>query len=274
MKCMRSLLISLTAWAPLVPLCGCKPDATAPATKPTAELHDHAAKASSSALMAQVEPAEFQAGEPVTLKLMIHRRDGSMVNDFETVHEKKVHLIIVREGLDEFAHIHPEIDQAGHMTAPFLFPVGGKYFLYADHKPADETQATAVAEVDVSGHAPTPKKLSPNVPGTVKGDDLTAEVAVDNGGAGSSSTLSFRLADEKGKPIADLEPYLGAMGHLVVISADGKEYVHAHPLASDDRTSSVVNFDAHFPAAGIYKGWGQFQRQRKVFTIPFVIKVE
>ena len=109
-----------------------------------------------------------------------------MVSDFETVHEKKVHLIIVHEGLDEFAHIHPEIDQAGHMTAPFSFPVGGKYFLYADHKPADEMQETAVAEVDVSGDAPTPKKLSPDVAGIIKGDKMTADVTVENGGAGAS----------------------------------------------------------------------------------------
>jgi len=194
-----------------------------------------------------------------------------MVSDFETVHEKKVHLIVVREGLDEFAHLHPEVDEPGNMTVQFIFPVAGKYFLYADHKPAGEMQATAVAKVDVPGKAPAPKKLSPNVPGTVKSENMTANVSVN--GAQADGEIVFTLMDSEGKPITDLEPYLGAMGHLVVISADGKQYVHAHPLDADKATNNTVKFEAHFPAAGLYKGWGQFQHGGNVFTAPFVIEV-
>ena len=280
MQYVRSVLISLTAWAPFAFLSGCTPDATAPATKPTAKSHDHgdhhghAAEASSSVLMAEVEPPKFQAGEPVTLKLMIHRPDGSMVSDFETVHEKKVHLIIVREGLDEFAHIHPEIDQAGNMTVQFKFPVAGKYFLYADHKPAGEMQSTAVATVDVAGDPPPPQMLRPNVPGTVKSENITANVSVDSAQADGETKIAFTLTHHEGKPITDLEPYLGAMGHLVVISADGKRYVHAHPLDADKATRNAVEFEAYFPTVGLYKGWGQFQRAGEVQTLPFVIEVK
>jgi hypothetical protein len=49
------------------------------------------------------------------------------------------------------------------------------------------------------------------------------------------------------------------MGHLVIISADGKHYVHAHAVERKF-ANAVVEFAAHFTQAGIYKAWGQFQR--------------
>ena len=63
------------------------------------------------------------------------------------------------------------------------------------------------------------------------------------------------------------------MGHLVILSADGKQFVHAHP-EDDAPKSNKVKFGAHFPSAGIYKGWGQFQRAGVVHTIPFVVEVK
>ena len=68
---------------------------------------------------------------------------------------------------------------------------------------------------------------------------------------------------------------MGAMGHLVVLSSDGKEYVHAHP--ADDKPAkgnNVVAFQAHFMKAGLYKGWGQFRWKDEVRVVPFVVKVD
>ena len=66
---------------------------------------------------------------------------------------------------------------------------------------------------------------------------------------------------------------MGAMGHLVVLSGDGKEYVHAHP-ADGKSAPGVVAFQAHFPRAGLYKGWGQFRWKDTVRVVPFVVKVD
>src|SRR5947207_3247027 len=93
-------------------------------------------------LMVQTEPMTVVAGKPVTLKMMIHGADGKMLKDFAVVHEHKIHLIIVRDGLDQFAHIHPEIDTAGNLTATYTFPTGGTYRLYADHQSVGGSPAT------------------------------------------------------------------------------------------------------------------------------------
>jgi len=65
-------------------------------------------------LMVKIDPAEVKAGQPTKLSLMIHDAGGARLKDFEVVHEKRIHLIVVRDGLDQFAHIHPDIDSAGN----------------------------------------------------------------------------------------------------------------------------------------------------------------
>src|SRR5258706_13636908 len=72
-------------------------------------------------LMVKTDPAEVKAGQPTKLSLMIHEAGGATVKDFAVVHEKKIHLIVVSDGLGQFAHIHPDIDSAGHLTATYAF---------------------------------------------------------------------------------------------------------------------------------------------------------
>jgi hypothetical protein len=227
-----------------------------------------------SKLMIQPDPAQVVAGKPTTLKLMIHGADGEMVKTFEVVHEQKIHFIIVRDGLDQFAHVHPEVDAAGNATVSYTFPTGGNYWLYADHKPTGKGQATATAQVKVAGDIPAIPVLTPNVPGEIPGNGLRAKVAVQSASGGGEATITFDLMDTAGKSVEDLQPYMGAMGHLVVLSSDGKEYVHAHPAEAKPGTSSRVVFQAHIMKSGLYKGWGQFRRMDTVRVVPFVFKVD
>ncbi|MEP7218751.1 MAG: hypothetical protein ABI876_07525, partial [Bacteroidota bacterium] len=112
--------------------------------------------------------------------------------------------------------------------------------------------------------------------------------------AGKDVMLHFQVRDAKGKPITDLEPYLGAMGHAVLLSSDTKVYLHTHPMEGGTDHGSMdhgtmksdsgagaatehgpnVIFHTNFPSAGYYKVWGQFQHRGKIVTAPFVLKVE
>lgn len=43
--------------------------------------------------------------------------------------------------------------------------------------------------------------------------------------------LSMLVTEEQtGKPVKDLQPYLGALAHTVIISQDGSEFLHTHPI--------------------------------------------
>lgn len=254
---------------------GCQPKTEEPSQESPSEHGEHAADAhggAASMLMVRTDPPSPRANEETDLNLMVHGADGTMVKDFEVTHEKLAHLIIVREGLDEFAHLHPDVDADGNMTVAHTFPVAGKYRMYLDHKPVGKPQAMAQAAVEVAGDAPKPAPLTVTVPGHIRGDGLNADVTMTAGSEAKSHTVQFAVQDEQAAAVSDLQPYLGAMGHLVVLSADGLQYVHAHPL-DETATDGNVRFEVHFPGPGLYKAWGQFQHDGKVFTIPAVIEI-
>lgn len=255
---------------------GCTGQSKPPAKAPDAhgEHGAHGSKMASeqtTQLILNSTPEPPRAGESVELTIMLHDAAGQMLKDFEPTHEKLAHLIIVREGLDEFAHLHPTVGKTGTMTITHTFPSGGSYLVFLDHKPAGKPAATAQAKLLVEGNSPTAPKLEPNVPGTIKGDGLQAEVAM-RASEEKAQIITFKVQDESGESVNDLQPYLGAMGHLVVLSADGGQYVHAHPL-TETAPDGKVEFEVHFPGPGTYKGWGQFQRGDQVFTIPAVVNV-
>lgn len=222
-------------------------------------------------LVVGTDPSQPQAGAVTKLSLQIQDDDGTPIKKFDVLHEKLVHLIVVREGLDEFAHLHPEVDASGMITIEFAFPKSGKYRLFADHQPQGKSPGLAVGELNVAGNDEPAAALVPIASPEVTVGDIKAHVTLAPGE--KETTVRFHFVDGDGKPVNDLQPYLGAMGHLVIISADGREYVHAHPL-SESKTApdGAVEFAAHFPKPGVYKAWGQFQRGGAVFTVPFVLE--
>lgn len=221
-------------------------------------------------LMVATQPATPVANADTALRLEIMDASGSRVKDFATLHDKLAHLIVVRDGLDQFAHLHPDVTADGLLSTSFQFPAAGRYRLYADFQPQGGQAMTATTTLTVAGDAPVAPSLKPDIPGKLSGDGLVADVAVT--GEGLERYLIFRLKDEAGMPVTDLQPYLGAMGHLVIIRAESGEYIHAHP-SSDHKAEGEVSFEAHFTGPGLYKAWGQFQRAGRVLTIPGVIQV-
>ncbi len=224
-------------------------------------------------LVVMTEPSQPAAGSTTKLMLRIQDADGTPIKTFDILHEKLVHLIVVRDGLDEFAHLHPDVDSSGMITTQFAFPKSGKYRLFADHQPQGKPQGLATGEVNVSGNDDQAAALVPTTSPEVTIGEIKVHIAIRTGE--QETNVQFHFVDGDGKPVSDLQPYLGAMGHLVIISQDGSEYVHAHPL-SEARTApeGAVEFAAHFPKPGIYKAWGQFQRNGTVFTVPYVLKHE
>ena len=91
--------------------------------------------------------------------------------------------------------------------------------------------------------------------------------------AGREAVLRFNLSDAAtGAPITDLEPFLGAPGHLLIVNADLTEADHVHPEEPTAR-GPAITFQPLPPAGGFYKLWLQFQRTGVVVTVPFVISV-
>ena len=51
------------------------------------------------------------------------------------------------------------------------------------------------------------------------------------------------------------------------------DFSRAFPADDKEQAGNVVFFQAHFPAFGFYKGWGQF-KHKGIHTISSVMKVD
>ncbi|GAA2466355.1 hypothetical protein GCM10023100_74820 [Actinocorallia cavernae] len=80
---------------------------------------------------------------------------------------------------------------------------------------------------------------------------------------------------EDGHPVGDLQPYLGAYGHLVALRAGGLAYLHVHPSGEPgDGTTKPgpeVSFTVTAPTAGRYRLFFDFQHEGKVRTAAFTV---
>jgi hypothetical protein len=208
----------------------------------------------------------------VSTALEFHlERNGKTLKTFDLLHERPMHLIVVRDALDEFQHLHPQISDNGRTTVDINFPTAGNYWVFSDFQPQGEPQQTIRQEIQIEGDAPPAPELMINVPGRIAAAESQVQVSLTK--SDEECLITFEHTSLAGEPLTDLEPYLGAMGHLVVIGADTGEYVHAH-AESQSAPDGVVRFAAHFARPGIYKMWGQFQRLGTVFAIPAVLRIE
>ena len=99
-------------------------------------------------------------------------------------------------------------------------------------------------------------------PRTADVDDYTVTIDGDLT-AGSSSDLTVSV-ERDGEPVTDLEPYLGAFGHLVALRAGDLAYLHVHP--EDCGPGPDVPFVAEVPSAGDFHLYFDFQHDGVVRT--------
>ena len=226
------------------------------------------------ALEFSAEPKRPKAGETVELRMSVRDRDrdNGVVTGFETVHEAKMHLVVVRKDLSQFAHAHPELQPDGTFRLTYMFAAGGDYRLFADVAPRGAGAQVLSAKLNVRG--PEGARFDvrsasgvtkQNIAGTIV--ELTSSAALP---AGRSSTVVFSVRDSRtGEPARDLEPYLGAAGHLMLVHEDAATFVHSHPTGDND-----LCFLARLPKPGLYRGWLQFQRSGQLLTAEIILRAE
>jgi hypothetical protein len=209
-------------------------------------------------------------GRNVPIAFTITGPLGRPVTSYDTHHEKKLHLIAVRHDFTGYQHVHPELTDDGIWhTELDLTP--GPWRLFADIKPTDADARTLSADLTVSGDykaqvGPEPSRFSRHdgYHVTVAGDLIPGEH--------SPVTMTITYQD---RPVHDLEPYLGAYGHLVALRAGDLAYLHVHPDGSpdDDHTPSgpQVVFHAAIPSPGVYHLYLDFQHAGTVHTAAFVL---
>ncbi len=212
-------------------------------------------------------PRVLRAGGTTTLTLRVIDPDSNLpVKRFDIVHEKLIHLFLVSENLEFFAHVHPVPQDDGSFKLVQRLPLSGMYRLLADFYPSGSVPQLSVNTIFVSGKAAEPHLVPSTAP--CKSENLSATLVTDPGEltAGLESKLFFTL-----DPADQLEPYLGAWGHMLVASEDLVDLLHLHPFYATG--SATVQFNVIFPRPGLYRIWTQFQRRGQVNSVQFTVPV-
>ncbi len=192
--------------------------------------------------------------------------DGDAVTAFDVEHDKRMHLIVVRRDGSEFQHLHPAMAPDGTWSVPLTVPTGGSYRAFADFTPTGAAATTLGVDLTAPGlfepvtHLPTRSASVDGYQVTLAGDLV--------GGQASSLTLTIH---KDGRPVTDLEPYLGAYGHLVALREGDLAYLHVHPDGGNTSAGPDIPFVADVPTEGSYRLFLDFRHDGVVRTAEFTV---
>lgn len=225
----------------------------------------------------EVKPRALRAGQKSRLRFAVRDpHSGRVVRRFATVHERVFHLFILSDDHRYFAHVHPELKADGRLEVDVEFPRAGAYRLIADFAPEGGTpqfMQRALVTAGYSGSLIARGTLDLDLSTKTIGNSSVG-VTMPDPVAGREQLITFDVHDALTSAPAQLEPYLGATGHLLVVSADLNIAFHSHPVDGlSTLTGPTVVFQVLFPRAGNYKLWAQFQRGGQVITAPFQVSV-
>ncbi|GGF22409.1 hypothetical protein GCM10011611_30630 [Aliidongia dinghuensis] len=246
------------------------------------------------------------AGQPTDLKLEVALTQTGQpkpITKYDADLGKAMHIIAISEDFSVFIHRHVEHVIDGNGQVRIRFPKPALYHIYVDAMPHTLGQQVLRFDLPV-GDAPATgaPKLKP---GTLTAESGPYQVTFDSLdlSAGEPSMLTLHIL-ENGKPAKDLKPFLGVGAHVVLIAADGLDYVHVHPMSIAAMTGGVMSEGAMssrhdmpgmapshdaapheagsaeispdmmlhvaVPKPGLYKLWVQFDGGRTLYTLPFV----
>ena len=215
---------------------------------------------------------EQPAAGTTTVAFRVLGPDGAPVTDYTQDHGEDLHLVAVRADLSGYQHVHPDRAPDGTWQTPLTL-TPGSWRLVADTTPAAADEDLALtADLQVAGtYDPQP------LPGPAPVAEVDGYTVVLTGEltAGAESELTFSVSRD-GRPVVDLQPYLGAYGHLVALREGDLEYLHVHPVEDAQVAPAPgphVAFAATAPSAGTHRLFLDFRHGDAVHTAAFTVQV-
>jgi hypothetical protein len=242
---------------------------TAAAHQPAAGVDGLAATAAGYTLVPQQDT--FTAGVPTEFSFAVTGADGRPVTGYDLEHERQLHLIVLRRDTAGFQHLHPVLGPDGLWRVPLVLPAGGVYRAFADFAPTGGPAMVLGTDLYATGEF-APVGFLPNRVAQVDG----YQVRLDGDLVAGGPSQVFATVTRDGVPVTDLEPYLGAFGHLVALRQGDLAYLHVHPDAGSpaptDRAGPAIAFTADVPTSGEYRLFLDFQHGGAVHTAEFTVQ--
>ncbi|GAA4698296.1 hypothetical protein [Phytohabitans rumicis] len=209
---------------------------------------------------------ELATGAPAQFAFRVLGPDGQPVTRYTATHEKDLHLIVVRRDLSGFQHVHPTLAADGTWSIPLRAGAPGQYRVFADFQPAGrDSGLTLGVDVPAAGLYRPVAVPAPAPVAAVDGYQVTLAGALV---PGTSSKLTLTVT-RAGQPVTDLQPYLGAYGHLVALRDGDLAYLHVHPDEASTDPGPAITFYAEVPSTGTYRLYLDFKHGDTVRTAEF-----
>jgi hypothetical protein len=209
----------------------------------------------------ELDSRRLPAGTARELRFRLVGPDGRPVTSYEERHERDLHLVLVStQDLRDYQHVHPTLADDGTWSVDVDL-VPGRHRVYADTQPSGAEPVVVEASLRATGGRPVRRPLPAPV-------DRVSVAGYDVGLVVADGTVTFRVTRD-GEPVTDLEPYLGAYGHLVVIRRAGMGYLHANP--EEGEAGPEVAFEVEFGKPGRHALYFEFQHDGRVRTAIFTV---
>ena len=209
------------------------------------------------------------------------------VTTFRTLFEKQLHLILLDSKLEHFQHLHPTLDND---VFSFTTQVSkeSKYYLYLNYEPFGFGERHSELHIQTAGGFPEKNTMEPDRSLVKNTDDyeVTLEKRSDfsaNKLMSNEQIFKFNILDKKtGQPVKDIQPYLGAFGHVSFINRDTYEFHHLHPkeyIANPDSKGGPAIEFAYMPSqikitSGIYRLFLEFKHNDSIKLVNYTIEIK
>ena len=203
--------------------------------------------------------------------------DGKPVTGFAVDQTKKLHFYAIRSDLTGFQHVHPTMAADGTWTAPLAALTAGTWRLFATFTPASGSGSGKGTDFVLS--------RTVTVAGTST-DTALPQAATGTTVDGYTVTLSGELMADMahaltvtitkgGKPVTDLQPYLGTYAHLTAFHQTDSAFAHLHPTTAvtGDHGGPALSFHAELTKAGNWRLFLQFQTAGTLHTAAVTVHV-
>ena len=220
---------------------------------------------------ASISPASFTvaAGRSQPLRFRVLDRAGAPVRSgYELEAQRRMHLILVRRDLTGYQHLHPAMARDGTWGVPLKVAEPGAYRVFADFQRACEKHVLAA---DLLAPGDFQPRALPAPATTASAGGYEVRLTRPALRAGREGLLHFTVT-RGGRPVRNLQSYLGARGHLVALRQGDLAYLHAHPEEHGD-AGNEIPFAAEFLSAGSYRLFLQFRAGGIVHAVAFTATV-
>jgi hypothetical protein len=226
----------------------------------------------------EVTPRAVRPRERAVVRLRVSGPGGAAITRFQLLHERPMHVFLVSQSLDYFAHLHPEPAADGTFELPLSVPHAGVYHAYVEFMALGGTPQLLQRAFATAGWTGGVQRNTLHEDIEPKADRaLKMQIQLPADGLVAGREVNFRCSISEaatGAPVRDLQPYLGTLGHLFVLSADLNDAAHVHPIPDfSDPAGPGLVFEAMFPRAGRYRLWLQVQRGGELYVAPFTVTV-